>query len=194
MHDERGDEVPRPEAAGSLGRRLTNPELPPALEDRVVRSLSERGVLHERRPRLWSRHAAMAVATAALFALGIAVGTRVEARRSSGSRATAPNTPRFALLLYGGPRDSPGVVDEYRRWARAVAAESREVSGEKLGDAGIAVSTATTASAADSAAGLALAGFFIISASSQEDAVAVARGSPHLRHGGTVVVRPIDPT
>ena len=41
------------------------------------------------------------------------------------------------------------------------------------------------------AAGRALAGFFIISASSQEDAVSVARGSPHVRHGGTIVVRPL---
>ena len=192
MHDERDEEVPRPDAAGWLGRRLTNPELPPALEDRVVRSLSERGVL-QRPPRLWSRHAAMAVAAAARFALGIAVGTRVEARRTA-APAAAPNAPRFALLLYGGPRDAPGVVDEYRRWARAVAAESRDVSGEKLGDAGVTVSTATPANAADSAAGRALAGFFIISASSQEDAVSVARGSPHVRHGGTIVVRPIDPT
>jgi hypothetical protein len=194
MRDERGEEVPRPEAAGWLGRRLTNPEVPPALEDRVVRSLSERGMLHHRQPRLWSRHAAMAVAAAALFALGIAVGTRVEARRSAAPSAPAPGAPRFALLLYGGPRDTPGVVDEYRRWARAVAAESRDVSGEKLGDAGVTVSGATPANAADSAAGRALAGFFIISASSQEDAVSVARGSPHVRHGGTIVVRPIDPT
>jgi hypothetical protein len=34
-------------------------------------------------------------------------------------------------------------------------------------------------------------GFFIISAGSFEDALAVARGCPHLRHGGAILVRPI---
>jgi hypothetical protein len=35
-------------------------------------------------------------------------------------------------------------------------------------------------------------GFFMVRAASREDALAIASGCPHLRHGGTVVVRAID--
>ena len=38
------------------------------------------------------------------------------------------------------------------------------------------------------------AGFFIIAARTDEEALAIARSCPHLRYGGTVALRPIEPT
>jgi hypothetical protein len=37
-------------------------------------------------------------------------------------------------------------------------------------------------------------GFFLVRAATAEEAEAIARGCPHLRHGGTISLREIDPT
>lgn len=55
---------------------------------------------------------------------------------------------------------------------------------ERVPDAGIGVPDARGV----------LSGFFIIEAPDYETAVDIARGSPHVGHGGTVVVRAIEPT
>jgi hypothetical protein len=67
------------------------------------------------------------------------------------------------------------------------------LSGEKL-KAGERVLRAGSppASAADTAG--ALLGFFLVRAGSLDEAETLARGCPHLRHGGTIAVREVDPT
>jgi hypothetical protein len=39
-----------------------------------------------------------------------------------------------------------------------------------------------------------VSGFFLIRAGSLDEAEAIARDCPHLRHGGRVLVRDVDPT
>src|SRR5271169_2594028 len=39
-----------------------------------------------------------------------------------------------------------------------------------------------------------LGGYFVIAAPNLDAALAIARTYPHLKHGGTIVIRPIDPT
>ena len=134
----------------------------------------------------------------------IAAGIALFVAGAFSQRMSAPDVPaiadlgpRYALLLYGAQTESAEAerarVDEYRRWLRAIAADGRYVAGEKLRPGALeltsigAVDSATTDSEA-------LAGFFIVSASTPAEAESIARSCPHIRHGGKVVLRAIDPT
>lgn len=159
-----------------------------ALEDRTVGALRRQGLLRIPRARmrpLWQIAAALV-----LFVGGVAVGRAT----SSGSQAISlPGAPRFLLLLHGGPTglsdaEESKVVAEYGAWAVMLRSQGRFVSGERLGEVGTIVPPGTLPGVGG------LRGFFLISAPSFDDAVAVARSCPHARRGGHVIVRPIDPT
>jgi len=183
------------------------PELPQHLEDRVVASLRDRGLLRaERRSRpirygrLAAGVAAGVAAGLALFAAGVAVGSREAAPgRLQGGAPQA----RFALFLYEGPEyqapaeaDLPARIDEYRRWAVQVRAAGHSVEGEKLKDGGGNLRSDPALGGPVVASGLSspeiLGGYFIVGATSHDQAMTLARGCPHLRHGGRVEVRQID--
>jgi hypothetical protein len=84
-------------------------------------------------------------------------------------------------------------VREYASWARTIATSGRYVAGEKLGDSARELTAAAVVdrAATDSES---LAGFFIVSAASAAEADSIARSCPHVRHGGKVVIRRIEPT
>lgn len=204
-HDPRDDarDVSRDstDAPGGLRSVLASQEPPPGLENRVVASLSSRGLLESGgRSSRWHAWRAMGLLAAAV-ALFVAGGMAERAR-------TADPAPQdvaalFAILLYDGPRTATpeaeaALVAEYGAWARELAASGRLVTGEKLGDDAIELRPESGGSArARSGPGtdvLPLQGFFVVGASSLDEARALAATIPHLSHGGRVVVRPIDPT
>ncbi len=155
------------------------------LEDRTVRALTRAGLLRSSRARpAWLTAAAAIV----VFATGLTVG---RAMPRPAAPAPGPDAPRFLLLLHGGPaglgaEEEARVAAEYGAWAVGLREDGRFVSGERLGD-GVAVVPAGRE--VDG-----VRGFFLISASSFDEAVQVARSCPHARRGGRIVVRPIDPT
>ena len=121
-----------------------------------------------------------------LLALAAAAG-------AAGPRPSAGGgSHRFILLLYEGRSFDAAVshVDEYRSWSADLRAEGREVSGDEILPGGDSLSSGG-ASGLESPAGgdERLAGYFVVSAASLSDALAVGRRCPHLRHGGRVVVR-----
>ena len=184
MTDSRWENERDHEDRGALAKSLGRPTPPPALESRVVRSLEARGALarHGRSARPWLAAAAAIL----IFIAGYATATvrePVEPARPRGH-------PRFALLLYEGTTPGTAIddVEAHQRWARELAADGHEVSGEKLGATTAALPGPGTPGAD------ALQGFFLISARSAGEAVTIARSSPHFRNGGRVVVRAIDPT
>ena len=168
---------------------------PPALlKPRVMQSLRGRGVLRPPAPR-W-RTPGLVAAGLLLFAAGLFTG------RARGP-APADTRPAWALLLYEGPgfdRTTPEhtYVAEYSAWAAGVARGGAAVSGEALGtgstllrdSAGVVRSESR---GVEAAAGT-MAGFFIIRAASAAEAEAIAKTCPHLRHGGTIALRPVIPT
>jgi hypothetical protein len=170
---------------------LAREETPSAeLEERVVVALRERGLLGGRRRGAWPWAAAAALAG---LVLGVALG-----RATLGGRERAPAPGRsFALLLYPGEAamESGAAerarVDEYRRWARGLAAHGQLVSGEKLKAPVRMLSAAAGAGQPEEGR---LLGFFLLRATSMEEAEAIARTCPHLRHGGTIALREVDPT
>lgn len=181
------------DALDSLPRHMA----PPAwLEQRIVDELRTGKQIRGARPaHRWVAAAGAVAASLVLFAAGLSAGRYME-------RTPAPTASgsRFMLLLYedsgyinpesGGPASR---VAEYSAWARELNADGRFVGGEKLKDA--AETLTATEQAAPGTTGLGmLAGYFIIAASDQPEALAIARRCPHLRYGGRIVVREIDPT
>lgn len=111
---------------------------------------------------------------------------------------------RYALLLFESGEYRPAAtadaqkerVREYGAWIRAKGENGRFVDGEKLAKDGrwcrvrsgeVEVLDPVT----DGVRGV-LAGYFIVGASSYDEAVGLARDCPHLRYGGTVEVRRIE--
>lgn len=176
---------------------LPREQSPPAwLEERIVAELKTRGRIHQTyRAHRWLAAAVAAAASFLLFAAGLAAGNYLN--RSSEAPFTGP---RYILLLYEDagylapkPEESADRVNEYRNWAGELSAQGRFVGGEKLKDAAATLPSDERASSGESGAAT-LAGYFIISAGSTPEALAIARECPHLRYGGRVVVREIDPT
>ena len=126
---------------------------------------------------------------AALLAIGVAIGAR-----ASGSRSAEAGLPRYVLFLEGAdslsPEEESRRVAEYKSWARRVAGEGHLVSGEKLRPEVLRLGN-TTDSGANG--GESVRGYFVIAARDDREALEIARGCPHLRHGGRIVVRPIAP-
>jgi hypothetical protein len=185
------------DSPGTLGPQLPRHEPPPELEQRVLATLTQRGLLAPRRrsSRLgpWLRAAAAIAAGIALYAAGTLAG-----RLSSGRGVTTDPGPRFALLLYGGSEEGGEAaelarVNEYRNWARGIAERGRYIAGEKLDTLALDV-TPIGASGGTTRGPEALAGFFIIGAANAAEAETFARSCPHLRHGGRIIVRAIVPT
>jgi len=172
----RDDEVD-PEVPALRGLRLEEPP-PPGDEEQIVRRLKAARLLEPESGRTWK------LVAAALLLFGAFVAGWLAAR-SEGGRS---NANRYVLLLYGAPAvRSSARVEEYREWAREQREMGREVRGERLGTSEVVVGGSAPA-------GLLLQGFFVITAEDEPDAVDVARSHPHVRQGGLVVVRPIEPT
>jgi hypothetical protein len=184
MSDDQSERIP----LDSLAKVIAPP---PELENRVVGALSGRGLLRSRRPR----GVLLSVAAAAVI-VGFIAGIAIGRREPSTPPATAAN--RFVLFLEPLPEEiagdsshEPARVAEYRAWAKRVRESGRAISGEKLRDGTRVVNPRVWAGVVS---GDAVGGYFVISARDFEDALSVARDCPHARHGGTIVVRAIDPT
>jgi hypothetical protein len=174
---------------------------PPGLEDHVVAELHRAGLLHAPSGTFRSRFVRVALAAAASALLFLAGWLAGSLRPSAPPPAAQPT---YALLLRAGPDYREGTpadeqqrVKEYGAWARGLHQEGRLVSGEKLND------DARTLIARDGTVAFLdeprpdqgpVQGFFLIRAASLDQALEIARECPHLRHGGIIEVRAIDPT
>ena len=165
-------------------------------------------------PRIPARQIALSVVglAASLF-IGMALGHRsANATRDTVVPAptiTAASAARqkYVLLLHGPARAQPlaqptaadsaaerAIVAEYSAWARGLAAAGSLVMAEKLADDPLTVLAASGATEAVRGTADELGGFFVIQAADSAEAFRIARDCPHLRHGGTVQVRRIEPT
>lgn len=180
-----------------LPRQATPPR---ELEDRVISELRHRGLLRAQGGMFRSRLVQAAMATAASVALFIAGWLGASIREP---RPVPETHPSHVLLLRAGPdyregtdRDEQQRVKEYGAWARGLQEKGQLISAEKLSD------DARTLIAREGGVVLEqgmrdqgpVQGLFLIRAASLDQALEIARGCPHLRHGGVIEVRPIDPT
>lgn len=177
--------IPEDDAAANPELSALAAELPPppGVLPSLVRQLSQEGLIHQRR-RWWS----VALQAAAMLTIGFVAGWTVP--RATPQMPETPHGTRYMLLLYGAaaPGDDSR-VDEYRAWAVSVARRGIRVSGEKLADGSTPLGNPRGVPA-----GAELNGFFMIDVATDAEAMALAEGHPHVRHGGTIVIRRIEPT
>jgi hypothetical protein len=193
----RSDDELTPDERDALGRLPREAAPPAGLEQTTVAALTARGLL--RRPRRRFDAALALAASVLLFAGGLALGRFGE----SAPVPPADGRPRFALFLYEGPeyaQPAPGGMDErvreYVAWASAERTNGAVEGGEKLKDGDdVAIEPDGSTGAVRSTAGESrLAGYFLIRAADQRTALEIARSCPHVRYGGRIVLREIDPT
>jgi hypothetical protein len=136
---------------------------------------------------------------AAVLGLGVALAGAAASQGGEGQ----PAAPRYLLLLNeDASYDSskvPGQADrvgEYQAWAASLGERGKLAGGEKLKDEGTVLhrTSMRAVSPSELPAGKpgGLAGYFIISAADAREALEIAKSCPHLKYGGTVVVRPIE--
>ena len=156
--------------------------------------------------RAWAWGAlALAAALAAFFA-GISVSDRGAGRTPAGSEVVpAATTARYLLLLYedaayrapATPEEQAARVAEYGGWVADLRERGIDIQGEELAPTDESAwldgrERGVTAAEGAPAGELGmLSGYFLVAAADADAAVAIARTTPHLRHGGTVVVRRI---
>ena len=165
--------------------KLQRVESPPLeLENRVIAALQERQLIRNpsKRGLRWFSTAAAAVV---ILAIGFTAG-----RFWNGAQ---PVQYTHILLLQENRSFQSGHenrVQEYSNWARELAANGTPITGEKLADDShlLKASKSETQTARDQQ----IAGFFLIRAKSEEDALQISRTCPHLRYGGMIELRRIE--
>lgn len=113
--------------------------------------------------------------------------------------------PKFMLMLFDSPADyaditpaqMQAVVKEYGQWAKTMGEQGKLAGGEKLADEGGRVIRRNGEQAAVTDGPFAetkevLGGFFIINARNYDEAVEIAKTSPHVKYGASTHVRQID--
>lgn len=97
------------------------------------------------------------------------------------------------------PEDIEAVIREYMAWSETVAAQGKLVGGQKLRDeggrrlAGFGDSFRVTDGPYAEAKEV-IGGFFTIAAADYDEAVRLSSDCPHLKYGGSVELREIQPT
>ena len=179
------------DALRALDRDVAPPD---ALEARVHRSLMARGLLRTQRHSAW-QYALRVAAAVALFVAGYLTG---QIRRDEPAGAGVAG--RYALMLYedstfDASRPESELVAEYSAWAARLREQGRLETGERLAAAEVLLErqAGTVVASSRGAAGQvgALAGLFIIRASSDAEALRIAQTCPHLAYGGRIAVREI---
>jgi hypothetical protein len=160
------------------------------LEDRVVAALHAEGLLRPARSRVAPRIRVVAASVALLgagFAGGL-WGPSLVAKPAQGQG--------YMILFHSGAgyraETAPGArAREYGAWARAVDARKGAdiVTASELASTSTILAGGRTRDGALPAGALGrTVGFFIIRASSDAEARAIAASSPHLKHGGSVTL------
>lgn len=185
-----------------LLERDSNPEPPP---DGLRRLVSELGNASPSGSPYWQRAVFSVLILFGLAASYIAGGTRKGAPENATTVQATDSTPdgtRYMLLLHGGDALDESVqsfgisrlVSEYTDWGQDLASESSLVDANKLvddpgtwlvGDDGEQIDP-------DPGTYTRVTGYYMVVAESEEDALQMARASPHLRYGGAVEVRKVD--
>lgn len=191
--------------------------LGPAEEDASWRVTADSPVRHGRWFHLFRASAVGAAAAIVMFAALVYTQARIERRDGSlriafhaedGMAEVGPShegTREFLLLLRQGTEpDAPATpaamtqrIKEYAQWSADARDQGRDISGQKLtppryllgSDHGAPVLRETSTKPGPDVLG----GYFLVGADSFDDAMAIARTCPHLKHGGRIEVREIDP-
>lgn len=160
------------------------------MENIIIQRLSDKGLLVRATRFRWAF-------VAGLVACGFAAGAAVMYfTRHIPVQPVADQGQQYLLVLHANEpaADAGDNVAEYFAWYQQMSAE-RSISGEELARNGwtlIPGATAPTISTDLPTSPFGIAdGFFLFTAASAEEALRVAASCPHLKHDGTLELRPI---
>ena len=190
-----GDNDPDERLRRELARLPRELVPPQGLEARVVAALRERGWLAaaQPRPNPWRLGGAVAASLALLLG-GFLLG------RQGGHRGQPLAVPSYLLMLRPGADFNRERLPEARMtaetaaWARRQLGVRHFVVGEKLDMDGWLLKSSRVAGMSAMDLQDAPDGFFVIAASSDQEALGIARSCPFLRYGGRIELRRIHPT
>lgn len=168
---------------------------PSSLEEKIMSKLRDQGLVVPTKQRISVPAIAAAVA---FLLLGSAGGYFLGSNREESTMQS--NLPKYVLLLHETPdpaEDTQAMITEYGNWARSIRGDVKYVSGEKLKMSGRILTKKGDVRISDGILTndtMNLAGFFIIAAKDYEAAARIASDCPHLKYGGVIELREIDPT
>lgn len=151
-------------------------------------------VLSARRGSMTGSRMALAAALVLALAAGGAAGFGIGAASTDRVTPTPPmHREQYLLLVHDNEAveravDEQGmeaIVERYAAWARGLAEEGRLVSAEHLTPTPQWIGEATPSSSS-------ISGFFLIRAASRDEAIEIARRSPHAELGGILEVRGVE--
>ena len=183
MTDE--DERLPEELINDLARLRTRPLPPDALQSRVLEAARTAGLI--RRSACRTRLAQLAASVLLLLA-GAATGRMLPPRDAPSASTQVP--ARYLLLLADDVEPAPDGGTrggEYAEWARDLSARGIAVDGEELGEQSALVGSKGARFAELASVG----GYFLIEADSDAAAAALARTCPHVKYGGSVIIRKV---
>ncbi len=196
-HEKDHDEL-NPEERGKFAALSRERSPAASLEARIISALKAKGLIRlTPSPQIWTRlrFAGAFTMALALLALGFGLGKWQ-------SHAPSQQTHRnmFVLFLYDlpeAPPDDMSKVAEYSGWARTISMSKRMISGEKLKGGGRLLrkfqGELEIREVSEAGETSVLGGYFLIEAENYDEAIKVAAGCPHLKYGGLIELRQIDP-
>jgi hypothetical protein len=114
--------------------------------------------------------------------------------------------PQYILLLHEAPSDFSNVsaeemqqiIGEYVAWRRKIETEGKYAGSNKLREEGgrhvsMRNGKARVVDGPYAEAKEILGGYFIVSAADYDEAIETSKGCPHLKYGGWIEVREIEP-
>jgi hypothetical protein len=150
-----------------------------ALESRIVDHLRKEGLIKaaSSRIKITLRWAALIVFGIGLFLFGAFY-----------SSALKEDSYTFILLLSNSEQmfteDPSGRFEEYGRWSTEIQKQGISITGEKLSSSKVTIGTTENT-------GSIFTGFFLVSVSSEAEAVKLAGTCPHIKYGGAIEIRKI---
>ncbi len=177
--------LPLSDREKELMKELANENLlPPELERKTIDTLKKQGLLKTRTMNT-KFLTGIAAAVVALIC-GFFIGQNFQDLPESNNV-----TEKYALFLYENEEFAGGnemaLVEEYTNWAVELSQEGKLESAEKL-----AMNVKWLGSGSVQNVTSQLSGYFIIYASDEKEALAIARTHPHTRYGGGIELRMIE--
>ena len=173
----------------------SGPEPPSSLEQRVVDSLRHHGVLaaNSSRRLRWAWALSFVTACALCFGTGVLFESHGIAPKESGANHYVMFLMHSGSVATYGSAEDTRLEREYSAWAQQERMSHHLIGGEKLKPTSVFLSGPQGDHEVQTR-DTDLGGYFVITAPSLEAAAAIARTCPHLKYGGAVVVRPVNPT